>query len=382
MIYLDNAATTKISYKVSQAMEPYLNEIYGNPSGVYGLSRKSKEAIENSREIIAETLGCNANNIIFTSGGTESNNWVLDNVKEGEHLITSSIEHHAILNKCSQLEEKGVEVTYLPVNRWGRVNVKDVENNIKSNTTLVSIMMANNEIGTIEPISEIGKLLYDNKKYLLRDKFIKFHTDAVQAYGHIYINVDDQNIDFLSASSHKFNGPKGVGFLYIRDTESIKPMIYGGGQERGLRSGTENVANIVGMATAAKEATRELAERNKKEVYMRNYFISRVMREVPRVRLNGAKDNRLPGNISLSFEGVKASDLVTEFDREDICVSSGSACSSGNGALSHVLQSINAPKNYAYGTVRFTLNHENTVDELNYVIYRLKENVKKMRNQH
>lgn len=372
MIYLDNAATTRISYNAIQAMEPYLNEIYGNPSGVYKLSRQAKEAIEEAREIIAGILKTNPENIFFTSGGTESDNWVLDNVEVGGHVITSSIEHHAILNKCKQLEEKGIEVTYLPVDKWGRVDPKDVENSIKDNTSLISIMMANNEIGTIEPISEIGMIA--------KKKGIRFHTDAVQAFGHIFIDVNDINVDMLSASSHKFNGPKGIGFLYVRDVDNMGPLILGGGQEMGMRAGTENVANIVGMGAAAKEAYEEMRWRIKKEIYLRNYLISRVLREIPRVRLNGSPNSRLPGNVNFSFEGVDGTSLVVLMDNEGICISAGSACSADKEGVSHVIEAIDVPENFAFGTVRLTLSSENTLEEMNFTIHRLKENVRKLRS--
>lgn len=372
MIYLDNAATTKISPKAKQAMEPFLNEMYGNPSGIYKISRQAKEAIESTREIIANILKCSPENIFFTSGGTESDNWVLDNVLQNGHIITSAIEHHAILNKCKQLEERNVDITYLPVDNGGRVNPSDVLKNIKDNTKLISIMTANNEIGTIQPIVEIGKIAGSHN--------ILFHTDAVQAFGHMIVDVNELGVDYLSASSHKFNGPKGVGFLYIKNPEGMKSLILGGGQESGLRAGTENVANIVGMGVAAKEAYDNLNQRIIKEIKMRNYLIRRVLREIPGARLNGMTNNRLPGNTNFSFFRVDGTALVVMMDQDGICISAGSACSSEKEGLSHVIKAIGVPESSAYGTIRLTLGYENTVEEINYVIERLKVNIKELRN--
>lgn len=372
MIYLDNAATTKICDKSVAAMEPYLNEMFGNPSGIYNIAKISRNIVEEARHNIAKALNCSPDNIFFTSGGTESDNWALEDAKRrGEHIITSKIEHHAILNKCNQLEEEGIQITYMDVDRYGMVSPKEIEKNIKSGTSLISVMFANNEIGTIEPIREIGRIAKKNN--------VIFHTDAVQAFGHVPIDVKEMNVDMLSASSHKFHGPKGVGFLYIKNPEKVHPLIYGGGQEKGKRSGTENVIGIAGMNAAVEEAVKNMKKRLKRETEMRNYVINRVLNEIPYVRLNGHSKNRLPGNINFTFKGVDGTSLVVMMDNDDICISAGSACSSGSGAPSHVISAIGIPKDAAFGTIRITLSDENTMDEINYVIQRLKENVNELR---
>lgn len=372
MIYLDNAATTKISDTAIEAMEPYLNEMYGNPSGVYNMSRMTREIVEEARGNIAEALGTQPENIFFTSGGTESDNWVLNNAKsKGNHIITSKIEHHAILNKCAQLEKEGMQITYMDTDSTGMVNPREIEKNINNETALISIMFANNEIGTIEPIAEIGRIARNNN--------VLFHTDAVQAFGHVPIDVEQMNIDMLSASSHKFHGPKGVGFLYVRNPENMSPLLYGGGQESGRRAGTENVAGIVGMSAAISEAMKNMGKRIRKETEMRNYLINRVLNEIPYVRLNGHPSKRLPGNTSFTFAGINGTSLVVLMDNDGICVSAGSACSSGSEKPSHVITAIGLPEELAYGTVRLTLSSENTMEEINYTIYKLKENVYRLR---
>lgn len=372
MIYLDNAATTKICDKAVAAMEPYLNEMYGNPSGIYNIGKISRTIVEKARDNIAQALNCSPDNIFFTSGGTESDNWALENAKHnGNHIITSRIEHHAVLNKCSQLEDEGMKVTYMDVDRYGMVSPRKIEQSIERGTALISIMFANNEIGTIEPIAEIGKVAKRNN--------IIFHTDAVQAFGHVPIDVDEMNIDILSASGHKFNGPKGVGFLYIRNPEKIAPLIHGGGQEKGKRSGTENVAGIAGMSAAVEEAIKNMDKRSKRETEMRNYVIGRILNEIPYARLNGHGKNRLPGNANFTFKGIDGTSLVVMMDSDDICISAGSACSSGSGDPSHVINAIGIPKEIAFGTIRITLSEENTFDEINYTIQRLKENVNELR---
>lgn len=374
MIYLDNAATTKISDGAIQAMEPYLNEMYGNPSGIYNFAKMSKELVEETRKNIAGAINGKPENIFFTSGGTESDNWVLENAKNyGNHIITSKIEHHAILNKCEQLEKQGMKVTYLNVDNQGVVNPKDVERSIRSDTALISIMFANNEIGTIEPIAEIGEIA--------RNYNVIFHTDAVQAFGHVPIDVEKMNIDMMSASGHKFHGPKGVGFLYIKNPEEMMPLVYGGGQEKGKRSGTENVAGIAGMNGAVCEMTKDLEARMKKETNLRNYLINRVLSEIPYVRLNGNSIKRLPGNANFTIAGIDGTSLVVLMDNDGICISSGSACSSGSDKPSHVISAIGVPENYAYGTIRITLCGENTKEEIDYTIHRLKENVRILRSK-
>lgn len=374
MIYLDNAATTKISDGAIQAMEPYLNEMYGNPSGIYNFAKMSKELVEETRKNIAGAINGKPENIFFTSGGTESDNWVLENAKNyGNHIITSKIEHHAILNKCEQLEKQGMKVTYLNVDNQGVVNPRDVEKSIRSDTALISIMFANNEIGTTEPIAEIGEIA--------RNYNVIFHTDAVQAFGHVPIDVEKMNIDMMSASGHKFHGPKGVGFLYIRNPEQMMPLVYGGGQEKGKRSGTENVAGIAGMNGAVCEMTKDLQERMKKETNLRNYLINRVLSEIPYVRLNGNSIKRLPGNANFTIAGIDGTSLVVLMDNDGICISSGSACSSGSDKPSHVISAIGVPENYAYGTIRITLCGENTKEEIDYTIHRLKENVRMLRSK-
>lgn len=374
MIYLDNAATTKISDGAIKAMEPYINEKYGNPSGVYNFAKISKELMEETRKNIADAINTAPENIFFTSGGTESDNWVLENAKNnGNHIITSKIEHHAILNKCEQLEQQNMKVTYLNVDHQGVVNPEDVEKNIREDTAIISIMFANNEIGTIEPIAEIGQIA---RKYN-----IIFHTDAVQAFGHVPIDVEKMNIDMMSVSSHKFHGPKGVGFLYIRNPEKMMPLIYGGGQEKGKRSGTENVIGIAGMNGAVCEAVNGLKERMEKEISLRNYLINRVLSEIPYVRLNGNSMKRLPGNANFTIAGVDGTSLVVLMDNDGICISSGSACSSGSDKPSHVISAIGVPEKYAYGTIRITLCGENTKEEIDYTVHRLKENVKILRSR-
>ena len=373
MIYLDNAATTKICNRAVNAMEPYLNEMYGNPSGIYNFSKMTKEIVEKTRATIASAIHARPENIFFTSGGTESDNWVLENaIRYGRHIITSQIEHHAILNKCESLSRKGIDISYVGTDRMGVVNPYEVENYIRKDTALISIMFANNEIGTIQSVKEIGRIA--------KRRNILFHTDAVQAFGHIPINVDEMNIDMLSASSHKFHGPKGVGFLYIRNPENMEALIYGGGQEKGHRAGTENVAGIVGMGAAVEEAMENLNQRMQKEIELRNYLINRVLQEIPYVKLNGHMSKRLPGNANFTIAGIDGTSLVVLMDNDGICVSAGSACSAGNDSPSHVIKAIGIPEQYIYGTIRITLCADNTKEEIDYTVYRLKENVRQMRS--
>ncbi len=373
MIYLDNAATTKICDEALEAMEPYLNNMYGNPSGLYHLSKQSKEIVEKGRRIISEALNTKPENIFFTSGGTESDNWVLEEAsKKGNHIITTKIEHHAILNKCEKLKEKGMKITYLENNREGIINPNDIKRFIRKDTSLISVMFANNEIGTIEQIKNIGQVAKENN--------VTFHTDAVQAFGHIPIDVDEMNIDMLSASSHKFHGPKGVGFLYVRNPENTESFIYGGSQESGKRAGTENVAGIVGMSVAVKNAMKELKIRMEKEIILRDYLIHRVLSEIPYVRLNGHPTKRLPGNANFTIAGVDGTSLVVLMDNDGICMSSGSACNTDSRKPSHVITAIGIPEKYAYGTIRITLCADNTKEEIDYTIEKLKRNIMLMRS--
>lgn len=373
MIYLDNAATTKICDEALEAMEPYLNNMYGNPSGLYHLSKQSKEIVEKGRRIISEALNAKPENIFFTSGGTESDNWVLEEAsKKGNHIITTKIEHHAILNKCEKLKEKGMKITYLENDREGIINPNDIKRFIRKDTSLISVMFANNEIGTIEQIKNIGQVAKENN--------VTFHTDAVQAFGHIPIDVDEMNIDMLSASSHKFHGPKGVGFLYVRNPENTESFIYGGSQESGKRAGTENVAGIVGMSVAVKNAMKELKIRMEKEIILRDYLIHRVLSEIPYVRLNGHPTKRLPGNANFTIAGVDGTSLVVLMDNDGVCMSSGSACNTDSRKPSHVITAIGIPEKYAYGTIRITLCADNTKEEIDYTIEKLKRNIMLMRS--
>lgn len=367
MIYLDNAATTPVSEYAIQKMLPFFEKEYANPSAAYEMGERAKYALEESRKKIAYTLNCMPQEIYFTSGGTESNNWTVNyaGIKPKSHIITSKIEHHAILNPCKRLEEAGNEITYLEVDENGRINPKHVEESIRSNTVLISIMTANNEIGTIEPIEEIGKIA--------RKHNIIFHTDAVQAYAHIPINVRKSNIDMLSASGHKFNGPKGVGFLYIRNGIKIPPLILGGGQERGERSGTENVAGIVGMTEASMINHKNMKEKFTKEKNMRDYIINRVLSEIPDSRINGDIKNRLSNNVSISFKNMEGPGLVKMLNMAGICCSAGSACSAKKGEMSYVIKALNIPSDYGRGTIRITLSEKNTKEEIDYFLWQLKK---------
>lgn len=376
MIYLDNGATTKICKEAAEAMEPYLNDMYGNPSGIYTLSKKSRKIIEETREKIAGVLNCKGENIIFTSGGTESDNWVLENAKQwGNHIVTSKIEHHAVLNKCSELEQKGMHVSYIGTDREGLINPYEIESYIRNDKTiktgLISIMYANNEIGTIQ---EIGKIAQIAKKHN-----ILFHTDAVQAFCHVPIDVEKLQVDMLSASAHKFYGPKEIGFLYIKEPKKMNPLVYGGSQEFGKRAGTENVAAIVGMGVAVETAKNKITKRLEKESRLRDYLINRMLREIPYVRLNGHQIKRLPGNANFTIAGIDGTSLVILMDNEGVCISAGSACSSSSDKPSHVITAIGVRDKFAYGTIRITLSYENTKEEIDYTVNKLKENILKMR---
>ncbi len=377
VIYLDNAATTKVASEVVEAMIPYFTENYGNPSSVYSFASKNKEAITTQRETIAEALGAKANEIYFTAGGSESDNWALkataDAYKDkGNHIITTKIEHHAILHTAEYLEKNGFEVTYLDVDENGMVRLEDLKAAIRPTTILISIMFANNEIGTIEPIKEIGAIA--------KEHGILFHTDAVQAFGQVPINVDECNIDMLSASGHKLNGPKGIGFLYIRKGVKIRSFVHGGGQERKRRAGTENVPGIVGIGTATARAIRTMEERTRKEAELRDYLISRVLEEVPYTKLNGHPEKRLPNNANFSFRFIEGESLLIMLDMKGICASSGSACTSGSLDPSHVLLAIGLPHEIAHGSLRLTLSEETTKEEIDYVVDSIKEIVTKLRN--
>ena len=376
MIYLDNAATTKTRPEVVEAMLPYFTESYGNPSSVYTFSAKSKEAVTKAREIIADSLGVQSNEIYFTAGGSEADNWALVAAAEayeakGKHIITSKIEHHAILHTCEYLEKRGYEVTYLDVDENGVVKLDELKKAIRPDTILISIMFANNEIGTIEPIKEIGAIA--------KEHGILFHTDAVQAYGHVPISADEYNIDMLSASGHKINGPKGIGFLYIRKGVKIRSFIHGGAQERRRRAGTENVPGIVGFGKAVQLAMDEMEERTKKEVEMREYLMEKVLREVPFTRINGSRTSRLPNNINFAFQFIEGESLLIKLDMAGICGSSGSACTSGSLDPSHVLLAIGLPHEIAHGSLRLTLSEENTMEEMDITADKIKEIVAYLR---
>ncbi|MDE6961904.1 MAG: cysteine desulfurase NifS [Lachnospiraceae bacterium] len=377
LIYLDNAATTKTAEEVVEAMLPYFTEHYGNPSSVYRFSQKNKEAITKARETIAEALGAKTEEIYFTAGGTESDNWALKAAAEaykdkGNHIITTKIEHHAILHTGQWLEKQGCEVTYLDVDENGTVKLEELKKAIRPTTILISVMFANNEIGTIQPIREIGQIA--------REHGILFHTDAVQAFGQLPMNVDELNIDMLSASAHKLNGPKGIGFLYIRKGVKIRNFIHGGAQERKRRAGTENVPGIIGFAAAVKRAMRTMEARTAKERELREYLIGRVLLEVPYTRLNGHRTNRLPNNANFSFQFIEGESLLIMLDTDGICGSSGSACTSGSLDPSHVLLAIGLPHEIAHGSLRLPLSEETTKEELDYVVESIKKIVERLRS--
>lgn len=377
LIYLDNAATTKTAPEVVEAMLPYFTENYGNPSSVYGFSQKSKEAITKAREIIAKSLGAKTEEIYFTAGGSESDNWALKATAEayrgrGNHIITSRIEHHAVLHTGEWLAKQGYEVTYLDVDENGTVKLEELKKAIRPTTILISIMFANNEIGTIQPVKEIGAIA--------KEHGILFHTDAVQAYGQLPINVDELNIDMLSSSAHKLNGPKGIGFLYIRKGVKIRSFIHGGAQERKRRAGTENVPGIVGYGAAVERAVRTMEERTAKERELRDYLVGRVLREVPYTRLNGHRTERLPNNANFSFQFIEGESLLIMLDMDGICGSSGSACTSGSLDPSHVLLAIGLPHEIAHGSLRLTLSDETTKEELDEVVESIKKIVEKLRS--
>lgn len=375
-IYLDNAATTRTSEEVVNAMLPYFTENYGNPSSIYEIGQRSKEAITTAREQIAEVIGAKTEEIYFTAGGSEADNWALKAAFEvysqkGHHIITTKIEHHAILHTCEYLEKKGAEITYLDVDENGLVNLDQLQKAIRPDTILISVMFANNEIGTIEPIKEIGMIA--------KEHGILFHTDAVQAFGQVPINVDEMNIDMLSSSAHKINGPKGIGFLYIRKGVKIRSFVHGGAQERKRRAGTENVPAIVGYGAAAKHAAETMEERTAKERELRDYFIDRVQKEIPYVKLNGHPQKRLPNNINFSFRFIEGESLLIMLDMKGIAGSSGSACTSGSLDPSHVLLAIGLPHEIAHGSLRLSLGADTTKEDLDYTLEQIKDIVNRLR---
>ena len=377
LIYLDNAATTQVYPEVLDAMLPYFTEYYGNPSAIYSFAGESKKAVDEARANVAALINARTEDIYFTGGGSESDNWALKATAEayeskGKHIITSRIEHHAILHTCAYLEQKGYEVTYLDVDEDGKISLEELEKAIRPDTILISIMSANNEIGTIEPIKEIGKIAHDHG--------VLFHTDAVQAFGHIPIDVEEMNIDMLSASGHKINGPKGIGVMYIRKGVKIRSFIHGGAQERKRRAGTHNVPGIVGIGTAAKLAKENMAERSAKEIALRDHLIERVLKEIPYTRLNGHRTDRLPNNANFCFRFIEGESMLILLDQAGICGSSGSACTSGSLDPSHVLLAIGLPHEVAHGSVRLSLSDFNTEEDVDYILEKLPEIVSTLRS--
>lgn len=375
-IYLDNAATTKPVPEVIEAMLPYYKDYYGNASSLYSLGQESKQSITKARSEIAECIGAKANEIYFTSGGSEADNWALKAAAEaysnkGKHIITTKIEHHAILHTCEYLEKHGYDVTYLNVDEFGMVKLDELKKSIRPDTILISVMFANNEIGTIQPIKEIGKIAKEHD--------ILFHTDAVQAFGQAPINVDKLHIDMLSSSAHKIHGPKGIGFLYVRHSVKIPSFIHGGAQERGLRAGTENVPGIVGYAKAAQIAVDTMRNRTAYEMSLKYHLIQRISAEISDVKLNGSITNRLPNNANFSFKGVRGESVLTLLDMNGICVSTGSACNSSSAVPSHVLKAIGLSDDEANGSIRITLSEENTMEEIDFVVDVLKRTVGQLR---
>lgn len=376
MIYLDNAATTKTAKEVVDAMIPYFTEFYGNPSSVYSFATKSRQGITDAREVIAKHLSVASADIYFTGSGTEANNWAIKATcdameHKGKHIISTKIEHHAILHTLEYMEKKGFEVTYLNVDEYGLISLEELKAAIKEDTILISIMYANNEIGTIQPIKEIGEIA--------KQHGILFHTDAVQAFGQIPIDVNDCHIDMLSASAHKLNGPKGIGFLYIKKGVKIRSFIHGGSQERARRAGTENVPSIVGFSVACERAFRLMEEKTKKELELRDYLIKRILEEVPYAKLNGHPKKRLPNNVNISFEFVEGESVLIMLDMKGICASSGSACTSGSLDPSHVLLAIGLPHEKAHGSLRLSVCEENTMEEMEIVVQSVKAIIQRLR---
>lgn len=377
LIYLDNAATTQVYPEVVDAMLPYFTEHYGNPSAIYSFADEAERAVDHARGEVADLIGAKKDEIYFTGGGSESDNWALKATAEayaakGKHIITSAIEHHAILHTCEYLEKLGYEITYVGVDENGILKLDELEQAIREDTILISVMFANNEIGSIQPIKEIGEIAKKHK--------ILFHTDAVQAYGHVPINVDEYHIDLLSASGHKINGPKGIGILYVRNGVKIESFVHGGAQERGKRAGTHNTPGIVGFGRATTLAKEKMEERTKKEVELRDYLIKRVLDEVPYTKLNGDKVKRLPNNVNFSFRFIEGESLLIMLDQKGICASSGSACTSGSLDPSHVLLAIGLPHEIAHGSLRLTLSDETTKEEIDYTVEAIKTVVERLRS--
>lgn len=377
MIYLDNAATTKTAPEVVDAMLPYFSEYYGNASTIYSLGAESKKAMDHARQTIADSLGAKPEEIYFTAGGSESDNWALKATAEayaskGKHIITTKIEHHAILHTCEYLEKRGFEITYLNVDRDGLISLDELKAAIRPDTILISVMFANNEIGTIEPIAEIGEIA--------KEHGVLFHTDAVQAYAQVPINVDEMHIDMLSASGHKLNGPKGIGFLYIRKGVKIRSFVHGGAQERSRRAGTENIPGIVGLGAAVERAMRIMDTKTRKEIELRDYLIGRLENENPHCWLNGHRTKRLPNNINFSFLFIEGESMLIMLDMKGICASSGSACTSGSLDPSHVLLAIGLKHEEAHGSLRLTLSEESTKEEMDIVAEEVKKIVQRLRD--
>lgn len=376
LIYLDNAATTRTAPEVVEAMLPFFSEYYGNASTVYAFGEESRKAVTHARDIISDALGAKAEEIYFTAGGSESDNWALKATAEayrekGNHIITSKIEHHAILHTCEYLEKQGYEITYLDVDENGLISLEDLKQAIRPTTILISVMFANNEIGTIEPVAEIGRIAHEHE--------VLFHTDAVQAFGQVSINVDEMNIDMLSSSGHKLNGPKGIGFLYIRKGVKIRSFIHGGAQERKRRAGTENVPGIVGYGKAVELAMADIKERAKRETELRDYLIERLEKEIPYTKINGDREKRLPNNVNCCFRFIEGESLLIMLDMKGICASSGSACTSGSLDPSHVLLAIGLPHEIAHGSLRLTLGRDTTREEIDMTIEELKRIVAHLR---
>ena len=377
MIYLDNAATTKTAPEVVDAMLPYFSEYYGNASTIYSLGAESKKAMDHARQTIADSLGAKPEEIYFTAGGSESDNWALKATAEayaskGKHIITTKIEHHAILHTCEYLEKRGFEITYLKVDGDGLISLDELKAAIRPDTILISVMFANNEIGTIEPIAEIGEIA--------KEHGVLFHTDAVQAYAQVPINVDEMHIDMLSASGHKLNGPKGIGFLYIRKGVKIRSFVHGGAQERSRRAGTENIPGIVGLGAAVERAMRIMDTKTRKEIELRDYLIGRLENEIPHCWLNGHRTKRLPNNINFSFLFIEGESMLIMLDMKGICASSGSACTSGSLDPSHVLLAIGLKHEEAHGSLRLTLSEESTKEEMDIVAEEVKKIVQRLRD--
>ena len=377
-IYMDNAATTAVRQEVVDAMVPYFTESYANPSSVYSFAQKTKNDMEEARETIASILGAaKPNEIYFTGGGSESDNWALKAAAEafkskGNHIITTKIEHHAILHTAQWLEKHGFEVTYVGVDEDGKIKLDELKAAIRPDTILISVMAANNEIGTIQPLKEIGEIA--------KEHGILFHTDAVQAFGHIPINVDDMHIDMLSASGHKINGPKGIGVMYIRKGVKIRSFIHGGAQERKRRAGTHNVPGIVGLGKAVELAKANMAERSAYETKLRDHLIERVTSEIPYTRLNGHRTDRLPNNANFCFRFIEGESMLILLDQAGICGSSGSACTSGSLDPSHVLLAIGLPHEIAHGSLRLTLSEKTTLEDIDYTVDKLKEIIARLRS--